>query len=268
MLRRTRPFVLRRTKSNILKELPEKSENTVRLTLTDTQKQFYGTIIKQVRDKVSQAYEKTTKAKARITALTALLRLRQLCISPQILEPTESYVSPKIKYLIDKVQELKSEGHSCLIFTQFRTVLDLIETQFDDLDMPFFRLDGTTPVKKRRDIINAFQEGEEPAVFMISLKAGGLGLNLTKASYVFLLDPWWNPAVENQATDRAHRIGQTQKVFVSRLIMHHTVEEKMMILKQKKSHLFDKVMSYGLKQYQDLKLTKEDFDFLLDTNSE
>ena len=98
LLRRTRPFVLRRTKSNILKELPEKSENTVRLTLTDTQKQFYGTIIKQVRDKVNQAYEKTTKAQARITALTALLRLRQLCISPQILEPTESYVSPKIKY--------------------------------------------------------------------------------------------------------------------------------------------------------------------------
>jgi len=129
--------------------------------------------------------------------------------------------------------------------------------------IPFSRLDGTTATGKRKGLVEGFQKGESPSVFLLSLKAGGQGLNLTKASYVFHLDPWWNPAVENQATDRAHRIGQTQSVSITRILMQHTIEEKMMALKQKKMALYEAVMGDPSKAGKGVPISRSDFDFLL-----
>jgi non-specific serine/threonine protein kinase len=156
------------------------------------------------------------------------------------------------------------EGHSALVFSQFTSYLDLVEQEFHAHHIPYVRLDGSTPTATRKKIVQEFQDGKQPAVFLLSLKAGGQGLNLTKASYVFHLDPWWNPAVENQASDRAHRIGQKQKVSIMRLLMRHTIEEKMMELKQQKLELYHAVLEGASQAGTGTSLTQKDFEFLLD----
>ena len=261
-MQRTKPFVLRRTKQEILTQLPEKLENTLFLDLSTGQKALYTQLISEFRQTVGRAYEEQTRSKATMIALTAILRLRQLCIAPQLIDPESKEPSPKIDYLISKVKELATEGHAALIFTQFTSVLDLIEPYFIAENLPYFRLDGKVPTAKRQALVKAFQESEESAFFLMSLKAGGIGLNLTRASYVFHLDPWWNPAVENQASDRAHRLGQTQPVFIIKPVMRHSIEEKILALKAKKEALYQAILNqaYGAKN---VSLSQKDFEYLL-----
>jgi len=263
LTRRTKPFVLRRTKEQILKELPPKTETDVYLDLTERQKSLYQHTIAQIRPTIEDAYRTKTQAQARIIALTAILKLRQLCLSPKLLQPDSHESSPKITFIIERLTELMEAGHSALVFSQFTSFLDLVEVALINHHIPHVRLDGSTPTGKRRTLVKQFQESKDASVFLLSLKAGGQGLNLTKASYVFHLDPWWNPAVENQASDRTHRIGQTQKVSILRILMRHSVEEKMMALKQHKSNLYQAVLEGTTHRGTGASITKEDFEFLL-----
>ncbi len=263
IIKRTRPFVLRRTKEKILKELPPKIENDIYLDLTEKQKALYKKTVEQVRSTIDDAYRNKTAAQAKIIALTAILKLRQLCVSPRLLSGDIKESSPKIDFLIDKLNELRNENHSVLVFSQFTSFLDILEQDLAANRIDFLRLDGSTPVKKRKKLVEKFQSGEGPSVFLLSLKAGGRGLNLTKASYVFHLDPWWNPAVESQASDRAHRIGQKNKVTITRILTHHTIEEKMMQLKKKKLALYKAVMDDTGGGRRSLSISRSDFNFLL-----
>ena len=262
---KTKPFVLRRTKERILKELPPKVEHDVYLELTEKQKTFYNRTVEEVRSTIDAAYKQKTASQAKIIALTAIMRLRQICLSPGLLLPDIKEISPKIEFLRDKLGELQDESHSALVFSQFTSFLDIVEKELRSGGFRIFRLDGSTPVVKRKDIVEGFQGCTDPAVFLLSLKAGGQGLNLTRATYVFHLDPWWNPAVENQASDRSHRIGQKNKVIVTRLLMRHTVEEKMMALKQRKLSLYRALMDTPEKSAGKA-ITREDFNFLLGLN--
>ncbi|MDT8316698.1 MAG: DEAD/DEAH box helicase [bacterium] len=263
IVQRTRPFVLRRTKEKILKELPVKTETDIYLELTGKQKVLYQKTVEMIKSDISAAYANRNAAQASIVALTAILKLRQLCISPRLIDPSAEEKSPKIEFLCSKLRELVDEGHSSLVFSQFTSFLDILEEELIREKIPYCRLDGSTPTAKRRKLVENFQNSETPLVFLLSLKAGGQGLTLTKASYVFHLDPWWNPAVENQASDRAHRIGQKNKVTITRLLMHHTIEEKMMVLKEKKMALFNAIMDDSKKPKKGSAISKEDFEFLL-----
>jgi non-specific serine/threonine protein kinase len=263
LLRRTRPFILRRTKEQTLHELPPKIETEVFLELTDRQKVFYQQTVAQVRSTIDEAYRQKPQAQAQLIALTAILKLRQLCLSPRLLTGQADDPSPKLNFLIERLQILLDEGHSALVFSQFTSFLDLVQEACVANGIPHSRLDGTTALGARKTRVTAFQTGDRAGVFLLSLKAGGQGLNLTKANYVFHLDPWWNPAVEQQASDRAHRIGQKQTVSVMRILMRHTVEEKMMALKQRKLALYEAVMQGALRSAGQGLLTKADFDFLL-----
>jgi non-specific serine/threonine protein kinase len=262
LIGRTRPFVLRRTKQLIANELPPKIEMDIPLELTTRQRAFYQRTVEEVRGQVLEAYNSHAPAQARIIALTAILRLRQICLAPVLASSGASAASPKLEFLAEQLSELRDEGHSALVFSQFTGYLDLIEKELLEQGFSCLRLDGSTPVPQRKNLVQSFQNSKEPSVFLISLKAGGKGLNLTRATYVYHMDPWWNPAVENQASDRAHRIGQTEQVTITRLIMKHTIEEKMMALKEHKTQLYKAI----LEERSDgggAGLTREDFDFLL-----
>ena len=263
---RVRPFLLRRTKEMILAELPPKVESDGYFALTERQRECYTRAVGEVRKEVLEAYQDRPSQQAGIVALAALLRLRQICIAPSLLSDQFDNGSPKIDFLIEQLTELADEGHAALVFSQFLKALDLTAAALDAAGLPFLRMDGSTPSAERKKLVQSFQSGSSPGIFLISLKTGGTGLNLTRASYVYHLDPWWNPAVENQASDRVHRIGQKRSVFVHRLIMRHTVEEKMMALKQRKQALFNSVLEKSGTVAPDgsAALTSSDFQFLID----
>ena len=262
LIRRTHPFILRRAKDMIAAELPPKVETDIYLEMSPRQKALYVRTVAQVKSTVAEAYSANAPGRARIIALTAILKLRQICLSSRLLLPESVDRSPKIDFLIDQLRELFAEGHSVLVFSQFTSFLDVVEEGLAQHDIPFSRLDGSTAVGRRKELVERFQSSEAPSVFLLSLKAGGRGLNLTRASYVFHLDPWWNPAVENQASDRAHRIGQLNQVTITRLLMRHSIEEKMMELKKRKLKLYR-----ALLEDADLEggeaIGREDFEFLL-----
>ncbi len=262
LVRKTKPFVLRRSKQMIVEELPPKIETDIYLDLTSKQKALYGRTVAEVRKTVEDAYREKAPGQARIIALTAILKLRQICLTTRLLLPESDENSPKVDFLMEQLKELIDEGHCVLVFSQFTSFLDILEEELISQRIKFSRLDGSTPVAARKKLVNEFQKGVEPSTFLLSLKAGGRGLNLTRASYVFHLDPWWNPAVENQASDRAHRIGQTSQVNIIRLLMRHTVEEKMMALKEKKLRLYRALLEGA--ETAGFSVSKEDFYFLLE----
>ena len=266
LIKKTKPFILRRTKEAILKELPPKIESDVFLNMAEKQERLYATTVAEVRRAIDQAYATKTSGQARVIALTAILRLRQICISPNLAtkdSAQKDISSPKIDYLVETLGSLALEGNAALVFSQFTSCLDLIEEALKAAQLSYFRIDGKTSMPQRKKIVDAFQKGDDPtAILLLSLKTGGVGLNLTRANYVFHIDPWWNPAVENQASDRTHRIGQTQTTFVTRLLMHHTIEEKMMALKATKQKLFQDVMEHTDSKSEVL-ISKSDFDLLL-----
>lgn len=265
VLNRAHPFLLRRTKEKILSELPPKIETDLYFPLSDRQKEFYTRAVGDVRDEVLAAYEDRPSQQAGIVALAALMRLRQICISPAMLSPEFEETSPKLDFLAEQLAEIVDAGHAAIVFSQFVKALDLVGRTLEAAELPFIRLDGSTPTPRRKELVESFQSGTAPGIFLISLKTGGAGLNLTRASYVYHLDPWWNPAVENQASDRAHRIGQKSSVYVQRLLMRHTIEEKMMALKLRKKSLFDAVVerSESVTSTGETTLSSSDFQFLL-----
>jgi len=263
VLGRSRPFILRRTKAHILDELPEKEEREFYLEMSDLQKEIYTRTVAEVRQEVAEAYEDQPEQQAGIVALAAILRLRQVCVSPELLGKEMPEPAPKFAHLADKLEELQAEGHAALVFSQFLGGLEGMETVASERGIGYLRMDGRTPVGERKELVRRFQDPAGPPFFFISLKTGGVGLNLTRANYVFHLDPWWNPSVENQASDRAHRIGQTRSVFVQRLIMQHSIEARMLELKERKAELFRRLVDDPGAQNARTGLSREDFEYLL-----
>ena len=241
--RRIRPFLLRRTKEEVTPELPPRTEITHYIDLLKPQQALYETVRVSMDARVREAVQARGLNGAQITILDALLKLRQACCDPGLVksEAARSVTdSAKRARLLELLIETIAEHRRILVFSQFTTMLDLIAADLDELDIPYVMLTGQT--KDRAAVLNAFQSGTAP-VFLLSLKAGGVGLTLTEADTVVLYDPWWNPAVERQAMDRAHRIGQDKPVFVHRLVVKGTVEEKILALQAKKQALADALLS-------------------------
>jgi len=235
---RIKPFLLRRTKAEVVTELPAKSEMVERIELEGSQRDLYDSIRLAMSDKVRKAIQQRGLARSHIVVLEALLRLRQVCCDPALLKLDDRIErrSAKLERLLEMVLELLSEGRKIIVFSQFTSMLALIQSRFDAERVRYSVLTGET--RDRKGAIEAFQNGASD-VFLISLKAGGVGLNLTAADTVMIFDPWWNPAVEEQAIDRAHRLGQDKPVFVYRLVAVRTIEEKMDELKARKRALAD-----------------------------
>ena len=260
LINRVKPFVLRRKKADIESELPEKNESHVFLELSSAQQQQYKKVLETTKVELDLFFSKYEKAN--VLALVKLLRLRQICITPELALMDNQEISPKFSYLIDTLVQLQEAGKSALVFSQFSTTFTYLAPLLEKAGIHHFILDGKVSVAKRKKIIQEFQETENPVCFLMTLKVGGLGLNLTKAEYVFHLDPWWNPAVHLQATDRVHRIGQNKKVVVQYLLMHNTIEEGMVLLQEKKKKMYEDVLRLG-SATKKITFTKDDFDFLL-----
>jgi superfamily II DNA or RNA helicase len=255
-----RPFILRRTKAEVLPDLPPKTEQVLYCTLRPQQREIYD----QLRAKYQASLLGQVEAKgvpgSAIQVLQALLRLRQVACHPGLVEEAwEEAGSAKLEALFEQVSEVLEEGHKVLVFSQFTKLLGFVRRHLDSEEVPYVYLDGKT--RNRAEVVERFQTDAECNLFLVSLKAGGLGLNLTAAGYVFLLDPWWNPAVEAQAIDRAHRIGQTQPVFAYRLIARDTVEEKILELQSKKRKIADAILEGEGQSLRDL--TADDLRLLL-----
>jgi superfamily II DNA or RNA helicase len=243
--RRIKPFILRRTKQQVASELPPKTEIIQRIQLGQEQALLYESIRVAMEQRVRELLQDRGLARSRIAILDALLKLRQACCDPRLVKlPTAAKVkqSAKLAWLMEMLPELLAEGRRVLIFSQFVTMLTLIEAELNQAGIDYSKLTGRT--RKRDDAIALFQDGGVP-VFLISLKAGGVGLNLTAADTVIVYDPWWNPATEQQAIDRAYRIGQDKPVFVYKLIAEQSVEEKILILQQRKQALADALYEDG-----------------------
>lgn len=258
---KTKPFILRRLKSEVEKQLPPKIESNMHVAMTDSQKQLYAQILEEVRPKVIEAVSQKGVRGASVSILAALLRLRQVCNHPNSIDGLKDlpgYDSGKFELLKELLEESLASGRKILLFSQFREMLAIIRRWLEAQKVKFLYLDGAT--KNRQQLVDQFNQDVETKLFLISLKAGGTGLNLTAADTVIIYDPWWNPAVENQAIDRAHRIGQTKHVNVYRLITEDSIEQKIMDLKAKKSSIIDALINEnGLSGIQ---LTKDDLDSL------
>lgn len=241
MLRaKIKPFVLRREKKEVLESLPEKTEITLECPLSDQQMQLYKTVL----DAAKKGVQVSKNQRNKLNMLSALLRLRQVCTHPGLIKDFKdlSIESAKFEMLKQKCEQLIDEGHKVVVFSQFTSMLDIIQKWIEEKNIKFERIDGTISGKKRMDAVDRFQDGKDPMLFIISLKAGGVGLNLTAADYVIHIDPWWNPAIEAQATDRVHRMGQKNKVIVYKLICAGTIEEKINQLQNEKKQLLSEIV--------------------------
>jgi SNF2 family DNA or RNA helicase len=244
----------------VARELPPKTEQTIYCEMEPLQRKLYQELLQHYRDLLLKRIETDGIAKSKIQVLEALLRLRQAACHPGLLDPKRKVEpSAKLEVLLSRVSEVIEEGHKALVFSQFTSLLHLVRSQLDEKQITYEYLDGATRDRQAR--VEHFQTDPDCRLFLISLKAGGLGLNLTAAEYVFLLDPWWNPAVEAQAMDRAHRIGQTRQVFAYRLITRGTVEEKVLELQQGKRDLAAAIISADNSLIRNLQ--REDLELLL-----
>jgi SNF2 family DNA or RNA helicase len=262
-LRKTvHPFILRRLKSQVEKELPDRTDIIHLCEFDDEQRALYLDVLDECRQRVFNEVASHGIKRSSISILKELLRLRQVCCDPSLLKDREKVTdqSAKLDALINMIGEIVDEGHKILIFSQFTSMLAIIKRELEKAGYVYEYLDGQTPAKERLDRVERFNQTPSIPIFLISLKAGGTGLNLTGADYVIHYDPWWNPAVENQATDRAHRIGQTRHVFNYKLITRGTVEEKILGLQQKKKELADLII--GGDDAVAKELTQEDLEFL------
>lgn len=235
-----RPFILRRHKRDVLAELPAKTEITLRVPLSSPERAFYEALRRNAVEEIQQQREQPGGTQ-HLQVLAQLMRLRRACCNPRLVSPESELKSAKLELFTQTVQELIENGHKALVFSQFVGHLRLIEERIQELGIEYQYLDGQTPGAQRQTRIDAFQAGKGD-LFLISLKAGGTGLNLTAADYVIHMDPWWNPAVEDQASDRAHRIGQERPVTVYRFVAEHTIEEKIIKLHEDKRDLADSLL--------------------------
>ena len=234
---------MRRTKDQVLKELPEKQEQIVYSEMTNKQIAIYNEVLSRVKNETIMG-EKDSPQKFRMKVLSALLKLRQVCNHPSLIDSTfrnEEDVSGKFNQFLELLEEVIESDKKVLVFSQFTSMLDIFEEKIIEKNYSYLRLDGST--KNRQEIVNQFNEDESVKIFLISLKAGGVGLNLTSASVVFLYDPWWNPMVEKQAIDRTHRIGQTKRVNIYKFITKNSIEEKILKLQTRKDNLFENLIS-------------------------
>ncbi len=235
-----KPFVMRRKKEEVLTELPDLIEVVYKNELEDQQKAIYLAQLQQMRDRLAQVTDQEFQ-RSRVEILSGLMRLRQICDTPALFMEDYQGASGKLDSLRDLLLQVADGGHRVLIFSQFKGMLEKIEQELPDLGLTSFKITGSTPAQERQEMTKAFNQGERDA-FLISLKAGGVGLNLTGADTVILVDLWWNPAVEAQAIGRAHRMGQEQMVEVYRLITRGTIEEKIQELQEQKKHLVSQVL--------------------------
>ena len=235
------PFILRRTKEQVALELPPRTERIVYTDMDAAQKKFYTQTRERYRAELLGLIETEGMNNARFKVLEGLLRLRQIAIHPVLVDKNYKGEAPKFEILLETLETLQAENHKALIFSQFVETLKLVKKELNSRKIKYIYLDGQT--QKRQDKVDEFQNDPSIPFFLISLKAGGVGLNLTAADYVIHLDPWWNPAVEMQASDRAHRIGQTRPVFVYKIIARGTVEEKILELQEKKRALVKNIIA-------------------------
>jgi len=232
------PFILRRTKEQVAKDLPEKIETVLFCEMEEEQRNIYDAYRNDYRDKIMGVISEQGIDKSQLTILQGLMKLRQICDSPAIMNEEEKM--PNVSVKLDEIGREITENignHKALIFSQFLGMLALIKEKLIELGIKFEYFDGSTTATERERAIQSFQNNDEVRVFLISLKAGGVGLNLTAADYVYIVDPWWNPAVEQQAIDRTHRIGQTKNIFAYRMICKDTIEDKIIQLQEKKRNL-------------------------------
>ncbi|MBS1773128.1 MAG: SNF2 helicase associated domain-containing protein [Bacteroidetes bacterium] len=258
----TYPFLLRRTKEQVAKDLPEKTETILYCEMGDEQRKIYDVYRNTYREQIMGMIEERGVERSTMHILQGLTRLRQICDSPAILNEAERFHNCSIK--LDELTREITENvgdHKALIFSQFLGMLDLIRKELEARNIPYVYFDGSSTATQRETAIQEFQNNHECRVFLISLKAGGIGLNLTAADYVYIVDPWWNPAVEQQAIDRTHRIGQTKNIFAYRLICKDTIEEKMLVLQERKRALASELVSDDNAFLK--RLTKEDIAYLL-----
>ncbi len=242
--RRIRPFMMRRNKDLVATDLPEKQEQVITVELNAAHRTLYDRVLQKERKKIL-GFIDSDYDKQRFIVFRSLTLLRMLALDPRIVDVEHDNVrSSKLAALMERLDDVIAEGHRSIVFSQFTSFLDKVSEELDRRGVPHVVLDGST--RNRGKVVEEFRQGEAP-VFLISLKAGGFGLTLTEADYVFLMDPWWNPAAENQAIDRAHRIGQTKNVMVYRYVAEGTIEEKVLALQRKKSELFDALMNDGQK---------------------
>jgi hypothetical protein len=257
----TYPFLLRRTKEQVAKDLPEKTETILFCEMGKEQRKVYEAYRNSYKSQILGMIEERGIARSQLHILQGLTKLRQICDSPAILNEEDKFPNHSVKQdeLVREITE-NVGNHKALIFSQFLGMLGLIRTKLEEMGIPYAYFDGSTTSTQREVAIQEFQNNEECRVFLISLKAGGIGLNLTAADYVYIVDPWWNPAVEQQAIDRTHRIGQTKNIFAYRLICKDTIEEKMLQLQERKRALASELVSDDNAFLK--KLTREDIDFL------
>lgn len=264
LVNRIKPFMLRRLKVDVAKELPAKTTIEVNIDMSEAQSKLYEAVRATVQENIRKIIAEKGFKRSQIQILEALLKLRQVCCHPSLLKlddiSTSKANSAKLEQLLEMVAEMVEEGRKILIFSQFTSMLQLIEDNLKTQGIDFVKLTGQT--KKREEVITAFQSGQVP-VFLISLKAGGVGLNLTAADTVIHYDPWWNPAAEDQASDRAWRIGQDKPVFVYKLITNHSIEEKILALQKNKAQLAQSILSHD--QEHDIKLSEDDMMKLFET---
>ena len=260
LARGLRPFMLRRTKDQVARELPARTEQTLYCDLERPQRALYDELLGHYRRTLLGESPANGLGRAKLQILEALLRLRQAACHPGLIDKRRSHeASAKLDMLVPRIAEAVAEEHKALVFSQFTSLLAILRARLDEAHVPYEYLDGRT--RDRESKVERFQCDPSCRLFLISLKAGGLGLNLTAAEYVFLLDPWWNPAVEAQAIDRAHRIGQTRQVFAYRLIARDTVEERVLELQRQKRGLADAILNADSRLLRDLR--REDLELLL-----
>jgi non-specific serine/threonine protein kinase len=238
------PFILRRTKEQVAKDLPDKTETILFCEMEKEQRKVYEAYRNSYREKILGTIDQQGIGKSQLTILQGLMKLRQICDSPAILNEEEKYPNHSIK-LDELAREIEENigDHKALIFSQFLGMLALIKKKLIEDGIPFEYFDGSTSAPDREKAIQNFQNNDECRVFLISLKAGGVGLNLTAADYVYIVDPWWNPAVEQQAIDRTHRIGQTKNIFAYRMICIDTIEDKILELQERKRKLASELIA-------------------------
>ncbi|MES2690241.1 MAG: DEAD/DEAH box helicase, partial [Bacteroidota bacterium] len=238
-----KPFVLRRTKDQVAKELPAKIEQVVYCNMTEQQAEAYETVKSYYRNEILKSIRELGLNKSHFAILQGLTKLRQIANHPILTNPEYEGQAGKFDELMARAETAKQEGHKVLIFSQFVKQLEIYKKQFDAKGWNYCYLDGSMTNEQRQQQVQEFQSNPEVNYFLISLKAGGVGLNLTAADYVFIIDPWWNPAVEQQAIDRTHRIGQTKTVFTYKFITKDTVEEKILSLQQRKKELAGSIIT-------------------------
>jgi SNF2 family DNA or RNA helicase len=244
LARGLRPFMLRRTKQQVATELPSKTEQTIACDLSAPERTIYEQLRRAYRQSVLARVERDGLKRSQMHILEALLRLRQAACHPALVDRRHAHLSSaKLDVVLGRVKELIDEGHKALVFSQFTSLLAILRRQLDADGVVYEYLDGRT--RDRAERVARFQNDASVPLFLISLKAGGVGLNLTAAEYVFLLDPWWNPAVEAQAIDRTHRIGQTREVFAYRIVAADTIESKILELQERKRALADAILGGG-----------------------